>query len=116
MKNKLIVRHGEVILKEVDSLPKGAKLESEDTKIVVAHSETGHHHILQVKDKVDTSKIKVFSSNGETYLEVPQMAELWHQKTGQDTHKPHTIIPSIYKVVIKKEFDYFQKIIRQVRD
>jgi hypothetical protein len=114
MKN--IVRHGEVILQPVSVLPKGAKLEKEESKIVVAHSETGHHHILEVKNKVDMSKIKVYSWNGETYLEVPQIAELWHQKTGKDVHKTHTITPSIYKVVIKKEFDYFAGVIKRVRD
>lgn len=111
-----IIRHGEVILKPVNKLPKEAKLNNEDYKIIVAHSETGHHHILEVKDKVDVSKIKIYSWNGETYLEVPQIAELWHKKTGKDIHKTHTISPSIYKVVLKKEFDYFSGLLKQVRD
>ena len=113
--NAQIVRHGEVILKP-STLPKEAQLVDEQSKLVVAHSETGHHHILEVKDKVDMSKIKVYSWNGETYLEVPQISELWHQKSGKDVHTSHTIQPSIYKVVIKKEFDYFIGAIRQVRD
>lgn len=111
-----IVRHGEVILKEVSELPKDAKLESEESKVIVAHSETGHHHILEVKDKVDMSKIKVYSWNGERYLEVPQIAELWHQKSGSDAHKTHDIKPSVYKIILKKEFDYFAGILKQVRD
>lgn len=110
-----IVRHGEVILKP-STLPKGAKLEKEESKLIVAHSETGHHHVLEVKNKIDMSKIKVYSWNGDTYLEVPEIAELWHQKTGKDVHKTHKIAPSIYKVVIKKEFDYFAGLIRNVRD
>lgn len=114
--NPQIIRHGEVILKPIDKLPKEAKLQDEKSSIIVAHSETGHHHILEVKDKVDMSKIKVYSWNGEMYLEVPQIAELWHQKTGQDTHKTHEVVPSIYKINIKKEFDYYQGAIRQVRD
>lgn len=113
---KQIIRHGEVILKQIDTLPKEAKLKEETNKYVVAHSETGHHHILEVKEKTDLSKFKIFSWNGETYIEVPQIAELWHQKTGKDTHKPHKIVPAIYKVVIKKEFDYFLGILRKVRD
>lgn len=36
-----IIRHGEVILKP-SKLPKGAKLNKEDKKVIVAHSETGH--------------------------------------------------------------------------
>lgn len=114
MKTK-IIRHGEVVLKQV-SLPKGAVLKEEKAKIVVAHSETGHHHILSLKDKIDMSKIKVYSFNGDTYLEVPEVAELWHQKSGQDVHKTHTVTPAVYQIVIKKEFDYFSKALKAVRD
>lgn len=110
-----IIRHGEVILKP-ETLPSNATLIEEKESIVVAHSETGHHHVLSVKEKIDTSKIKVYSWNGETYLEVPQLSELWHQKTGKDVHTPHTVVPAVYKVTLKKEFDYFQGVLRQVRD
>lgn len=110
------IRHGEVILKPIAKLPKGAELKNEMKDVVVAHSETGHHHILSVKNKVNMSKIKVYSWNGETYLEVPEIAELWHQKTGNEIHTPHKVVPSIYKVVIKKEFDYFAGILKVVLD
>lgn len=111
-----IIRHGEVILKPINALPKEAVLKEETFDVMVAHSETGHHHILEVKDKIDMSKIKVYTWNGETYLEVPQIAELWHKKTGSDVHKTHTVTPAVYKIQLKKEFDYFAGLIRQVRD
>lgn len=72
MKNNLSpIRHGEVILNPIQKLPSDAKLNNESNKIVVAHSETGHHHILQT---LDMSKIKVYTLKGDTYLEVPQIA------------------------------------------
>lgn len=111
--NLPFIRHGEVILKPIKSIPSKAKLEKETDKVIVAHSETGHHHVLQT---LDMSNIKVYSWNGSTYLEVPEIAELWHQKTGKDIHKTHEVLPSAYEVVIKREFDYFAGIIRQVRD
>lgn len=107
---KQIIRHGEVILKP-DTLPKEAKLQKEVKKYIVAHSETGHHHILEA-----IKPFKIYSFNGETYIEVPELAKLWHQKTGQDTHKTHNVVPAIYKVVIKKAFDYFKGKLEQVRD
>ena len=107
------IRHGEVILVPIDSLPENAVLECEQNDVVVAHSETGHHHVLTTKDM---SKIKVFSHNGEKYVEVPSIAELWHQKTGNEVHKTHTVKPSIYKINLKKEFDYFAGVLREVRD
>ena len=62
------------------------------------------------------SKIKVWMWKGERYIEVPEMAELWHQKTGKDIHTPHNVVAGIYKINLKKEFDYFKSAIRQVRD
>lgn len=110
-----IIRHGEVILKPIGKIPSKAKLVENKESLIVAHSETGHHHILETKVKDKT--LKLFKTDlGEMYLEVEDMAELWHQKTGSDIHTPHKIAPSAYKIVIKKEFDYFQGIIRQVRD
>jgi len=107
-----IIRHGEVILKTT-TLPKEAILKKETNKYIVAHSESGHNHVLKA---IDLSKFKVYTWNGETYIEVLEMATLLHEKTGKDTHTPHKIIPNIYKVVIKKEYDYFLKAIRNVRD
>jgi len=107
-----LIRHGEVILFPT-TLPVEAKLEEESHKYVVAHSETGHHHILET---TDTSKAKIYTFMGDRYIELPNEAELWHQKTGKDIHKTHKVNPGVYKIVIKREFDYFAKIIRAVRD
>lgn len=116
MKNQKteIIRHGEVILKP-ETLPEGAILEKEVQEDIIAHSETGHHHVLTL-EKTDMSKMKFYTFNGERYVEVPQVAELWHQKSGKDVHTAHKVAPAVYKIILKKEFDYFAKIIRQVRD
>lgn len=105
-----IVRHGEVILKP-STLPKGAKLEKETDKFIVAHSETGHHHVLESIDNY-----KVYSWNGDTYIELGNVGNLFHEKSGKDVHAPHKIAPSVYKIVIKKSFDYFTKKLQRVRD
>lgn len=105
------VRHGEVILKPIANLPEGAKLEKEAKKYIVAHSETGHHHVLE-----SLKEFKVFTWKDDRYIEVPAISELWHQKTGKDTHTPHEIAPGFYKVNIKKHFDYFAGALQRVRD
>jgi len=112
MKNKKeIIRHGEVIMKSIGSLPQGAELKKELKEYIVAHSETGHHHVLTA-DK----PFGVYEHDGQTYIMMYTTAELWHKKTGKDIHTPHKVKPAIYKVVLKKEFDYFKGILRQVRD
>ncbi len=113
MNKPSIVRHGEVILKPISKIPSEAKLVKTTNKYIVAHSETGHHHVLEA---TDLSKFKVFSWNGETYLEVSAMTDLLHEKSGKDVHKTHKIIPATYKVIIKKSYDYFKKAMTKVRD
>ena len=112
----LIVRHGELIMKQVDALPVGASLKESTDKKIVAWSESHHHHLLELKEKVDMTKMKFYTLNGATYVEVPALAELWHQKTGKDVHTPHTITPGIYKINIKKSFNYFKGLMERVRD
>jgi hypothetical protein len=106
-----IVRHGEVLLKQVASLPKQAKLEKEMKKEIIAHSETGHHHVLEA-----IKPFKIWTWKDERYIEVPELAELWHQKEGKDAHAPHKIVPGLYKINIKKHFDYFKGALERVRD
>lgn len=112
MNTPQLVRHGEVILKP-SVLPKSAVLKSENKEVIVAHSETGHHHVLTAPDM---SKIKVYMHNGDTYVEVPEISNLWHQKGGSDVHKTHVIQPAVYKLVLKKEFNYYKGALERVRD
>lgn len=110
MKN--IIRHGEVILYPT-TLPTEAVLKEESNKYIVAHSETGHHHILET---IDMSKVKIFSHIGDTYMEIPSEGKLWHQKTGKDIHETHKVASGVYKIILKREFSYFENAIRAVRD
>lgn len=110
MKNNNIIRHGEVLLVP-SKLPKGAELMKTTKKEIVAHSETGHHHVLTA-----TKPFKVYTWKGGTYIEVPEMAELFHEKSGQDVHTSHKVAPMVYKISIKKQFDYFAGKLAAVRD
>ena len=111
MTNKTqIIRHGEVILKP-DTLPENAVLQETTKNYVVAHSETGHHHVLESIDNYE-----VYISNGDTYIKLGTVGTLYHEKTGKDVHTPHKIVPSVYKVIIKKEFNYFSGLLQRVRD
>lgn len=105
-----IYRHGEVLLVPCE-LPKEAQLVEKSNNYIVAHSETGHHHVLEAQ-----KDFTVFSWNGERYIEIPEMATLLHEKTGTEVHTPHKIPKGVYKINIKKHFDYAAKKMLQVRD
>ena len=105
-----IVRHGEILLKPISEIPKEAKLIKTGKEHIVAHSETGHYHVLEV------TNLRVYELDNELYLDVPSLGQLVHKKTGVNTHAPHTIVPAKYKVIVKKVFNYFSKILERVRD
>lgn len=110
MKYIYIIRHGEVLLKEVD-LPKGAKQLEETKSFIAGHSESGHHHVLTA-----TQPFKVFEFEGKTYLDIPLEAKLTHQKSGTETHGQVTVVPGIYERIIKRSYSYGEKIMRRVKD
>lgn len=105
-----IIRHGEALLKPT-TLPKEAALKETSKKVIVAHSETGHNHVLEA-----TKDIKVYTLNDKTYVEVPELSKLWHDKAGNNVHETQKVTPAIYEIIIKKEFDYFANKMREVRD
>lgn len=104
----IVTIHGENILKPVDKLPKGKKTLTK--KHIVGHSETGHHHVLESR-----YNYAVIESGGETYLQLFEDAELKHQKS-HDIHETLNVKSGIYKVYRAKEYDPFQKVMREVWD
>ena len=110
--NKLIVRHGEILLKQIDSIPEEAKFIKVGKEHIVGHSETGHHHVLELA----TKNLRVYELDNELYLDMQDTGQLVHKKTGPDVHKTHVITPGKYKVIIKQAFDYFKGVLAKVRD
>lgn len=110
--DNLIVRHGEIILKQIKDIPKEAKLIKTGKEHIVGHSETGHHHVLELA----TAKLRVYELDNELYLEVGDTGTLVHKKSGSETHTPHTITPGKFKVIVKQNYDYFAKKLAKVRD
>jgi len=106
-----IHRHGEVILRPA-SLPQRARLTEQLNKVIVGHSESGHHHVLTLPK----SLIKVFEFEGRTYLDIPLEAKLTHQKTGVETHGTQTIAPGVYERVVKRAYNYSEKMMKKVID
>lgn len=108
------IRHGEVILLPIEKIPENAVLKEKTNETIVAHSETGHHHILKTKVK---DALKIYTTiDGNTFVQVEDMAQLFHEKTGKNVHKTHDVMPSAYKIVLKKEYNYYEGVMKQVVD
>lgn len=98
------IRHGESMLVPITEAVTGKQVST----YIVAHSETGHHHVLESEAPFTVDEKKM-------YLELFQPARLVHKKSF-DAHKTLPITPGKYKIVQKSEYDPWQQIIRKVWD
>lgn len=100
------IRHGEAMLVPISDKITGKK----HTSFIVAHSETGHHHVLQSKKSFVVSEV-----DKQFLIELFEPAKLVHQKT-TDKHKTLTVPAGKYKVVYKNEYNPFLQEIQKVQD
>jgi hypothetical protein len=83
-------------------IPEDAKEDTRDEsgRLIVGHSETGHHHVIERQD------VRMFTSPSDdltSYLDVPGMAKLEHVR-GFDTHAPIELPPGRYMVKRGRQF------------
>lgn len=105
---RIAVTHGELCLTPVEKMPSGKTVKH--TLYVAAHSETGHHHVIESK-----GGIEVLEKSGERYLLVKEVARLFHKKTF-DIHETRFLAPGAYKVTEKTEYNPFTKLNQRVFD
>ena len=92
---------GDLLITRIDAIPDDAqKVTPEGNCYVVAHSETGHNHVIQ-QEGVD-----VFSAANDPfvlYLVVDTEAEIKHLR-GFDTHESLRVTPGIYRINRQREY------------
>lgn len=93
-------RQGDVLFCRIDALPESAKLvPSSDGRHIVAHSETGHHHVI------DDPRVQMYLEEGNPfvgYLTVEDIAFIEHLRDF-DTHETLEITPGTYKIIRQRE-------------
>lgn len=91
---------GEVLFVKVDKLPDGVNpVKAENGKLIVAHSETGHHHWM------NAAAATLYQTDDPmvSYLEVKdQDTDLIHDRSF-DTHENLRFDPGIYQVRHQRE-------------
>ena len=106
---RIAVMHGELWVRPVDTVPTGKT--EQYTRYVAAHSETGHHHVVESKAGMEVTT----TEDGKRYLLIRDVSKLFHQKT-QDVHETRYLAPGAYELTEKTEYDPFQQVIRKVWD
>jgi hypothetical protein len=97
---------GDLLIRRVDKLPAGLKAAPiEHGTFVVAHSETGHNHVIDARPNV-----KVYDTEDPllSYLEVVDatdaMETLLRHLRGHDTHETISIPPGVYELRRQREY------------
>jgi len=97
---------GDLIIRRIDALPKDAKpVASERGKFVVAHSETGHDHVIK-----ESPNVKLYSTGDPmiSYLQVVEAADateaLLEHLRSFDTHETIAIPPGNYEIRRQREY------------
>lgn len=92
---------GDLLITRIDKLPKGLELaKAEGDNYVVAHSETGHNHV--VKERAADMLIDK-TNQFIAYLSVKEPCEIEHLRDF-DTHAPIALTPGNYEVRRQREY------------
>ena len=100
-----IIRQGDVLLQEINSLPKGLKKKKD--KIVQWGEQTFHAHQFPV----DSKGVELLMKGEEMYLQIAVPSPLEHPE-----HNTLIIEPGMYKKTIEREWNYSDEALRKVVD
>ena len=107
---------GDLMLRRINKLPAGIKpMKAEGGAFIVAHSETGHHHVIAERPNV---KVYVTDDPMVSYLEVIEATEqteaLLEHLRGHDTHETLSIPPGVFE--LRRQREYTPEGWRRVQD
>lgn len=119
---KAIAAQGEITIIRIGDVPKikkiigGKPLALERGKLIIGHSETGHHHVLERNSGASVSVMDK-SPEGMRILRaiLTEPNTLIHLRDF-DTHEPIKLEPGEYEFRIAREFDHYAELARQSAD
>lgn len=106
---------GDTIIFKVESIPENLeRIQAENGKIVVAHSETGHNHVLEdvaveAYKRTGTKDVDLY----ELFLIVKEPTALEHLRS-HDTHESILLTPGKY--IARRQREYVAEGFRKAQD
>jgi len=92
---------GDFLITRVAYLPDGTEAVAPDADVtVLAHSETGHHHVIDAKA---ATLYRLPEELYEAFLVVERAAVIEHRRQW-DTHEPLQVDPGIYRINRQREY------------
>lgn len=110
-KVKNMAAQGDVMFIRIDEIPSDAvKAEHKNGYFIVAHSETGHNHVIESRNaQMLIDKTNEFVA----YVKVSKPTEVEHQRSF-DTHESLLLTPGNYEV--RRQREYMPEGFRRVAD
>jgi hypothetical protein len=100
-----IAAQGDFVIIRINELPEGIiPCKKKDGKWIVAHSETGHNHVMEA-DCVEMFKVELKDDDAvfELYLSVSEDTQVQHHRS-YDTHEALNVTPGNYKIRRQREY------------
>ncbi len=111
---KKIAAQGEFVIIRIDAIPADVDMvdvDPENGSHIIAHSETGHHHVM------DALRVKAFTPKKPDiytmFLQVDEPTEVQHLR-GWDTHE--SILVPTGNYIVKRQREYTPEGFRKVQD
>lgn len=100
-----VAAQGEAFFRRVDSIPEDAvEVKPENGVVIVAHSETGHHHVMEASGVKLMERTKDLPEGLRIlHMIVEQPTVLEHLRP-TDTHEPILFNPGTYEVRLQREY------------
>jgi hypothetical protein len=106
-----ICAQGDIYIRRIESLPANAvAVAPENGKVIVTHSETGHHHVMEAEN---VTMFKLPDSIMDCLLVVKEPTTLEHLRH-HDTHEPILFERGTYHV--RRQREYTPEGFRRVED
>lgn len=112
LKFEKVAAQGELTITRLSRTPKkiGSPVAAVNGDLIVGHSETGHHHVVDA-DCATLTRVDAFTA----FLNVFRPTAIVHKRE-HDTHPSIELQPGMYEFRTGREFDPFEDAIRASAD
>jgi len=112
-----VAAQGEITIRRVDPMKiAGSALLPEGGKLIIGHSETGHHHVLEhMRGASVTVLDRAPDGMRILYAILEEPNKLVHER-GHDTHETIDLAAGEYEIRIAREYDPYAELARQSMD
>lgn len=115
---KSVAAQGEITIRRLGkgAAPAGSVLKPEAGLLIIGHSETGHHHVLEHTRGATVTVLERAPEGMKILHAILTEANSLVHKREHDTHETIALEPGEYEIRIAREFDHYAELARQSAD